>query len=253
MATDSRETPALRVQDITVCFGGMMALNGVSMEVRRGARHGILGPNGAGKTTLFNVVTGFVPPDRGRVMVRGVDVTRMAAHRRVALGLTRTFQITTLFPGLTALENVMMGTLRRIRHHRNLWRPAHQDQEARDLAMALLDDLQLAGFADAAVGEIGYGQQRQLEIAMALSSGPSILLLDEPTAGLSSAETQAVCGLVGRLPPELTLVIIEHDLDVIFGLASYITVLHQGNKIADGPAEAVQADPLVKEVYLGAR
>lgn len=247
------ETPALQVQDITVCFGGMMALNHVSLEVQNGARHGILGPNGAGKTTMFNVITGFIAPDAGRVVIRGVDATRMAAHRRVGLGLARTFQITTLFPALTALENVMMGTLSRIHHHRNVWRPARKDREARDLAKGLLDDLGLGSFADAPVGEIGYGQQRQLEIALALSADPDILLLDEPTAGLSAVETQAVCTLVERLRPELTIVIIEHDLDVIFGLANVITVLHQGDKIAEGPADEVKEDPVVKEVYLGGR
>jgi branched-chain amino acid transport system ATP-binding protein len=243
--------PALQVQEISVCFGGMKALDRVSLNVREGARHGILGPNGAGKTTMFNVVTGFVAPDSGRVLIRGVDATRMAAHRRVGLGLARTFQITTLFPTLTALENVMMGTLAQIHHHRSVWRSSRSDQEARDLAMGLLDDLGLGSFSDAPVSEIGYGQQRQLEIALALSTNPDILLLDEPTAGLSAVETGAVRGLVERLRPELTIVIIEHDLDVIFGLANFITVLHQGDKIAEGPAEEVKENPVVKEVYLG--
>jgi len=245
------ETPALKVQDIVVSFGGMMALNRVSMEVRPGARHGILGPNGAGKTTLFNVISGFIPPAQGRVMIQGVEVTSLTPHRRVGLGLARTFQITTLFPALSARENVMMGALWRIRHHRKLWQPARADAQARQLADGLLIDLGLGDFADEPVSAIGYGQQRQLEIALALSCDPEILLLDEPTAGLSAAETQAVCGLVGRLPPTLTLVIIEHDLDVIFGLTDYITVLHQGDKIAEGPADEVREDPIVKEVYLG--
>jgi len=253
MKTANSPTPVLDVREITVHFGGITALSNVTISVPPGARYGILGPNGAGKTTLYNVISGFIRPATGRVMVDGIDVTSWPAHRRVRQGLARTFQITTLFPALTALENVMMGTLAQLGHHNNFWRPARRDRAALERAVALLDELGLGDLASAPVRELSYGQQRQLEVALALATRPRLLLLDEPTAGLSAAETHSVCQLVGRLPAELTVVIIEHDLDVIFEIADYISVLHQGERIAEGPSQVVQRDPVVKEVYLGGR
>jgi len=243
--------PTLEVRGVRVCFGGVIALRDVSLKVEGGMRYGIIGPNGAGKTTLFNVVTGFIFPDRGQVFINGTDVTRLAPHRRARLGLARTFQITTLFLDLTALENVMMGAMVTVGHHRSMWRSAHLDRDARALAEALLCELGIGHLAYVPVREMAYGQQRQLEIAVALSTNPRILLLDEPTAGLSAVETRAVCQLIRGLRKDLTVVIIEHDLDVIFDLADHVTVLHNGSCIADGPADTVREDPVVKEVYLG--
>ncbi len=245
--------PALRVHDLTVRFGGLVALKGVSLAVRLGARHGVLGPNGAGKTTLFNAIAGFVRPESGAVWVEETEVTHLPPHRRVALGLARTFQITTLLPQITALDNVLLGALVRLGRHRDPWREARRHPAAVDLARALLADLGLEPLAGTRVADLGYGEQRQLEIAVALALGPKILLLDEPTAGLSAAETRAVVDLVRRLPADLTLVIIEHDLEVVFRLADHLTVLHNGACIADGPAAEVRDDPLVREVYLGGR
>jgi ABC-type branched-subunit amino acid transport system ATPase component len=244
---------ALDVQDVSVHFGGLAALSHVELHVRPGTRHGILGANGAGKTTLFNVITGFIIPNTGSVSMFGQPITRLPTYRRVGLGLARTFQITTLFQDLTALENVLMSALVTAGHHRSFWRPARHDYEAREVAVGLLEDLRLSHLANLPVGEVGYGEQRLLEIAVTLALKPRILLLDEPTAGLSAAESGAVLELIRRLPRDLTVVIIEHDLDVIFQFAEYLTVLHFGKHISDGPADQVRQDPVVKEVYLGSR
>ncbi|MCL5266098.1 MAG: ABC transporter ATP-binding protein [Chloroflexi bacterium] len=248
---ESPAAPVLAVRDVTVSFGGLLALSHVHLEIPAGARHGILGPNGSGKTTLFNVITGFVAPTSGSIVLRGIDATRLPPHRRVQLGLARTFQITTLFPLLTALDNVLMGALVKLGNHRGVWRAASQDKEARAVAAALLAELGLEHLAQRAVRDLGYGEQRQLEIAVALAAGPRVLLLDEPTAGLSAAETEMVSGLIRRLSSELTVVLIEHDLEVIFELADHLTVLYNGERIADGPAQVIREDPVVKGVYLG--
>ncbi len=243
--------PVLRAQDVTVRFGGLTALDAVSFEVHRGGRHGILGPNGAGKTTLFNAISGFEVPESGSIWLGGQEVTKLEPHRRVHLGLARTFQITNLLPELTALENVLLGVMVRVGLHRNPWLKARTDKRARAIALAKLEELQLDHLADTRVAELGYGEQRQLEIAIALSLDPKILLLDEPTAGLSSAESRGLLELINSLPEELTLVIIEHDLEVVFRVAKDLTVLHYGKVIADGPAEEVRQQPEVQEAYLG--
>lgn len=244
-------TSVLRTKDLTVRYGGLTALDGVSFQVHGGARHGILGPNGAGKTTLFNAISGFVVPQLGSVWLGGQEVTGLAAHRRVHLGLARTFQITNLLPELTALENVLLGVLVRIGMFRDAWREARANERARERALEKLGQLSLDHLADARVGELGYGEQRQLEIATALSLDPKILLLDEPTAGLSAVELRGLLELINNLPEELTLVIIEHDLEVVFRVASQLTVLHYGEVIADGPAEDVRKQADVREAYLG--
>lgn len=244
-------TSVLQTKDLTVRYGGLTALDGVSFQVHGGARHGILGPNGAGKTTLFNAISGFVVPQLGSVWLGGQEVTGLAAHRRVHLGLARTFQITNLLPELTALENVLLGVLVRIGMFRDAWREARANERARERALEKLGQLSLDHLADARVGELGYGEQRQLEIATALSLDPKILLLDEPTAGLSAVELRGLLELINNLPEELTLVIIEHDLEVVFRVASQLTVLHYGEVIADGPAEDVRKQADVREAYLG--
>lgn len=241
----------LTVNQLTVQFGGLTALKDVDLEVKEGTRHGILGPNGAGKTTLFNVITGFVKPHSGNVWLRDRDITHLPAHTRVHLGIVRTFQLTTLLPKFTALENVLIGAFVRLNHHRHPWRSARQDQSAQAVAEALLKELRLEHLRDTRVRNMGYGEQRQLEIAVALAVAPRILLLDEPTAGLSEAETRVIIDLIQRLPKQLTIVIIEHSLNVVFKLADHLTVLHYGKRIADGPTDAVRQDPVVKEVYLG--
>lgn len=241
----------LQARDVTVRFGGLTALDEVSFEAQAGGRHGILGPNGAGKTTLFNVISGFVVPQAGAIRLSGHDVTDLSPYRRVHLGLARTFQITNLLPELTALENVLLGAMVKVGRYRNVWREARADERARAIASAKLEELQLDHLANTLVSELGYGEQRQLEIATALSLEPEILLLDEPTAGLSSAESKSVLDLINSLTDDLTLVIIEHDLEVVFQVADHLTVLHYGQVIADGPADEVREQANVREAYLG--
>lgn len=242
---------ALAVENLTVRFGGVTAVDGVGFAVAAGGRHGILGPNGSGKTTIFNAVSGFVTPRAGRVLLHGRDVTPLPSHRRTRLGLARTFQITSLFPSLTARENVALAALVRLGGDADPWRPARDHRAANDLVASLLADLGLGHLAERPVRSLGYGEQRQLEIAVTLATGPKVLLLDEPTAGLSTTETAAVVALVARLPSALTIVLIEHDLGVVFDLTDHLTVLQNGQRIADGPTAVVREDPTVKAVYLG--
>lgn len=241
----------LRIEQLTVRFGGIVALSNLHLAVRAGSRHGILGPNGSGKTTVFNAITGLVTPAQGRIMLAQRDITRVAPHTRVRLGLARTFQITSLFPALSARENVLLAAFPALRRHQNPWRAAQADQHAMAQADRLLQELGLEHLAGRPVMSLGYGEQRQLEIALALATQPRVLLLDEPTAGLSAAETDAVVALIRRLPQDLTVVLIEHDLRVIFDLTDHLTVLAHGERIADGPAAEAREDPVVKEVYLG--
>jgi branched-chain amino acid transport system ATP-binding protein len=247
------ETPALAlsIEGLTVRFGGVVALDGVDLAARAGSRHGILGPNGSGKTTLFNAVCGLNAPSSGRIRLLGQDVTRLAPHARARRGLARTFQITSLFPTLTVHENVAMAARVREGSDRGWWRPARDETGANAIAAEMLERLGLGHLAHRMVRNLGYGEQRQLEIAMALAAGPRVLLLDEPTAGLSAAETVAVTRLVQALPPDLTVLIIEHDLGVIFDLTDHLTVLQNGRSIADGLSGQIREDPVVKAVYLG--
>ena len=248
---DANGGSILTVSDVSVHFGGLLALDRVTFNVARGSRHGILGPNGAGKTTLFNVITGFVSTQAGIVRLNRNDISALSPHRRARLGLVRTFQITTLFKDLTVLENALLGALVRLGHHRNALRAARDDPQATALAYEQLEQLHLDHLADMPVQQVSYGEQRQLEIAVSLALDPQVLLLDEPTAGLSSAETHAVIDLIRNLPQSLTVVIIEHDLEVVFQLADHLTVLHYGRRIADGLTQEVREDPVVREVYLG--
>ena len=242
---------ALAVQKLTVRFGGIVALSEVDLTVRQGSRHGILGPNGSGKTTLFNSISGLNAPASGAISLLGSDVTRQPARNRARMGLARTFQITSLFPSLTVRENVAMATRMADNVAGNWWTPAFAQTGTNADADAMLDHLRIGHLASRAVRSLGYGEQRQLEIAMALATRPSVLLLDEPTAGLSNAETAALTDLVRTFPAELTVLIIEHDLGVIFDLTDQLTVLQNGVVIADGPSDVIREDPIVKEVYLG--
>jgi len=245
------EPAALEIRDLLVQFGGVTALDRVSLRVEQGARHGILGPNGSGKTTLFNAITGLIRSRAGQILVNNVDITRTKAHQRARLGLARTFQITSLFASLTAHQNVAMAALVRTSSDRDPWNPASHQEAASDIAQTMLNDLGLTRFSDRRVQSLGYGEQRQLEIAVALAAAPAILLLDEPTAGLSASETANVSDLIRALPGDLTIVLIEHDLNVIFNLTDHLTVLQNGTTIADGATSTVRADPVVKAVYLG--
>jgi branched-chain amino acid transport system ATP-binding protein len=243
---------ALSVEGLRHDFGGLRAVDGVTLTVGVGERRVILGPNGAGKTTLFNLITGLLAPLAGTIRLFGDDVTALAPYRRARLGLGRTFQITTLFPRLTVLESVLLAVqgaepaarfslLRPLRAHRHLW----------ERAEALLAEWDLAGVHDVPARELSYGEQRQLELLLALAGRPRALLLDEPTAGLSAAETATVVAMIQRFPRDVTVLLIEHDMDVALTLAERVTVLHQGRVLADGTREQVRADARVREIYLG--
>ncbi|PYM93610.1 MAG: ABC transporter ATP-binding protein [Candidatus Rokuibacteriota bacterium] len=242
---------ALSLADLSKEFGGLRAVDGVSLEVTPGERRAIIGPNGAGKTTLFSLISGETRPTGGRISLFGRDVTRFSPHRRAGLGLARTYQITNLFPGLTALENCLLAvqalTGAKFHLHRALGRYPLFFERAR----AVLKAVGLGDQADEVVRNLSHGEQRQLEIALALAGAPRLLLLDEPTAGLSPAESHAMTALLKTLDPTITLLVIEHDMDVAFALTDRITVLHYGKVVADGLGREVKANSLVQEIYLG--
>jgi branched-chain amino acid transport system ATP-binding protein len=243
---------ALRLQAVSKSFGGLRAVDGVELAVRPGERRALIGPNGAGKTTLFNLIAGALPVSAGRITLFGDDVTGMAQHRRAARGLARTFQITNLFPTLTVLDNARLAAQARTPARFAMLRPVRRFPDLEARAREALAAVGLAGRADTRVRHLSHGEQRQLEIAMALAGRPRLLLLDEPAAGLSQAEAQLMTALLHRLDPAITLLIIEHDMDIALQVAGHVTVLHYGRVIADGTREAVKADPTVREIYLGA-
>jgi branched-chain amino acid transport system ATP-binding protein len=242
----------LRVEGLRKDYGGVTALLDVSLAVEAGERRGIIGPNGAGKTTLFRLISGQAAPTRGRIYLDGSDVTRLPVYARANLGLGQTFQRNNLFPNLTVLDH-----LRLARQHRRgrAWQMARALESDRALtadAEARLEALGLRELRHQPARALAYGQQRALEVALALATEPRVLLLDEPTAGMSPAETAEMIGFIGALPASLTLVIVEHDMDAVFTLARRLTVLHHGQVLADGPLAEVRSDPRVQAIYLGA-
>jgi len=243
---------ALSLSNVSKAFGGLRALDGVSLEVKSGERRAIIGPNGAGKTTLFHLVSGELPPTEGRIMLFGRDVTRLPSHRRAALGLARTYQITNLFPRLTVLENCLLAVQALLPTKLHLHRAMSRYVALFERARSVLDAVGLTGKEGETVRNLSHGEQRQLEIALALAGAPKLLLLDEPTAGLSPAESHLMTALLKQLDPAITIMIIEHDMDVAFELTNRVTVLHFGKVVADGLGDEVKANPLVQEIYLGA-
>ncbi|HEY2987506.1 MAG TPA: ABC transporter ATP-binding protein [Candidatus Binatia bacterium] len=245
---------ALRLTNVSKEFGGLRAVDGVNLTVRLGERRAIIGPNGAGKTTLFNLITGEQPLTAGQITLFTSDVTRLAPHRRAALGLGRTYQfcITHLFPRLTVLENCLLAAqaLSPVKFH--LHRSLTGYPELFERARGALEEVGLGAKSATEVRNLSHGEQRQLEIALALAGNPRILLLDEPTAGLSPAESKLMTALLKKLDPSITLLVIEHDMDVAFQLTEHITVLHYGRVIADGLGHEIKVNPLVQEIYLGA-
>ena len=242
---------ALEVQNLAKVFGGLRAVDGVSLAVPQGERRVLIGPNGAGKTTLFHCVTGTLTPSAGRVSLFGRDVTHLAEHRRTALGMGRTFQITNLFGELSVLENLALAILGTERRKWVMHRPVEAFDDVRRRALAGLERVGLERRAHEAVKHISYGERRQLELALALDTRPKVLFLDEPCAGLSPSERQKISRMIAALPRDITLVMIEHDMDVALGLADRVTVLHRGRVILEGSPGEVQANPEVKEVYFG--
>jgi len=242
---------ALAVEHLTKSFGGLTAVSGVDLAIEPGERRALIGPNGAGKTTLFNLISGTLPPSSGRLVLFGEDVTALAPHARAARGLARTFQITTLFKNLTVLDNVLLAVQALDPVKRVFYRRRVAYARLLDRARLLLEEWRLAAQAGVPVRELSYGEQRQLEIIMAVAGQPRLLLLDEPTAGLSPAETTAVAGIIKTLPRSLAMLVIEHDMDVAFELADRITVLYQGRVLTEGDGAAIRRNPQVNEIYLG--
>jgi branched-chain amino acid transport system ATP-binding protein len=241
----------LEVDNVDVRFGGLQALTGCQLSVEAGERRAIIGPNGAGKTTLFNVISGMIKPANGAIRFFGRDVTRVPAHARASVGLSRTFQITTLFPNLSVMENLILGLQALTPVKYVFFRTLSSFSDLLKSAESLLKDWGLDGKKEHPVRMLSHGEQRQLEIILALSTRPKVLLLDEPTQGLSSAETALVVPMVKALDPETTVLFIEHDMDVAFQMADRITVLYYGSVLADGSEEDIRGNPAVAEVYLG--
>jgi len=243
---------ALRLDGVVKAFGGLRAVDGVSLVVRPGERRALIGPNGAGKTTLFNLISGSLPVTAGTITLFGRDVTVTPTHLRAAQGLARTFQITNLFPDLTVLENCLLAVQALTPTRFAMLRPVGAYTGLHARARATLESVGLEGVGDALVKNLSHGEQRQLEIALALAGRPRVLLLDEPTAGLSPAESRLMAGLLARLDSAITVLMIEHDMDIALELSPHVTVLHYGRVIADGPRAEVRRDPQVREIYLGA-
>jgi len=242
---------AVEVRDLSKVFGGLAAVDGVSLAVPAGERRALIGPNGAGKTTLFHCVTGTLAPTRGSVALFGRDVTREPEHRRTALGMGRTFQITNVFADLTLLENLTLALVGTDRRKWILHRGVDGFPEVRRQAEEGLEAVGLGGRSALPVKHVSYGERRQLELALALATRPKVLFLDEPCAGLSPSERQRIAKMVAALPRDITLVMIEHDMDVALGLADRVTVLHQGRVILEGAPQEVRANAQVRDVYFG--
>ncbi|HEX5934893.1 MAG TPA: ABC transporter ATP-binding protein [Pseudorhizobium sp.] len=232
-------------------FGAFMATNDVSLKIEQGARHALIGPNGAGKTTLINLLTGVLVPTAGTIILRGDDITRLPSHLRVKRGLTRTFQINQLFSEYSPLESVTLAILEREGFGGNLWSPVAGYGQLIDEAAALLARFRLASVMEERTSRLPYGKQRLLEIALAFASRPRILLLDEPAAGVPEEERYEVLSIVSDLPADVTVVLIEHDMDLVFSFATRISVLVAGALFAEGSVEEIASHPGVKAVYLG--
>jgi len=243
--------PVLQLRQLGKSFGGLTAVSDVTLEVLPGDRQAVIGPNGAGKTTLFNLITGVLPASAGRILLFGEDVTGWPSHRRTALGMARTFQITSLFPKLSVLDNVLLaiGGLRRTKFV--MWRTLSSYTELHDKARRLLEAAGYWDRRDTEVRNLSHGEQRQIEIVLGLASDPRLLLLDEPCAGLSSGESREMAEFLKRLDPALAILLIEHDMDVVFDVVERISVLHFGQVVEQGSAAEIRASPKVQEIYLG--
>jgi branched-chain amino acid transport system ATP-binding protein len=241
----------LQVSDLTKRFGGVLASDGISLEVPAGELHAIIGPNGAGKSTLVGQLAGEISPDKGQIFFNGRDITRLRTDQRSALGLARSFQITSLFLDLTVLDNVALAVQAHAGHSFRFWQPARREAKLRGPARAALARVGLESRADVMCANLSHGEHRQLEIAMALATAPRMLLLDEPMAGMGPDESARMIALLDELKGEQTILLIEHDMDAVFRLADRITVLVDGRVIACGAPDDIRADSEVRQAYLG--
>jgi branched-chain amino acid transport system ATP-binding protein len=242
----------LRTDNLSRSFGRLVAVDGVSLALPAGARHALIGPNGAGKTTLINLLTGVLEPSAGDVFLGDERITHLRAHQRVKRGLTRTFQVTNLFPGLTVLESLLIAIHERKGAATDWHRPFERRREDIDEARDLLARLRLESDAEVRTAKLPYGRQRIVEIALALATAPKILLLDEPAAGIPSTESAEILGVVDRLPDDVTVLFIEHDMGLVFRFAERVTVLVAGRILTEGTPDEIARDERVRAVYLGA-
>ena len=247
----SDSAPALVLENIVVAFGALRAVDGVSIVAKGGERHAIIGPNGAGKTTLFNAITGVTPPTAGRVVFENQDITRRSVQGRARMGISRTFQITNLFPSLTVDDNMQLALRGNDQSKFSMLGAARLNTEQAERAASALSICRLARRGAVVVGELSYGEQRQLEMAMAIVARPRLLLLDEPAAGLSPAERVIVAEIIRTLPRDLTVVLIEHDMELILNLVERVTCLNNGQMLAEGTPQEIKINKAVVSAYLG--
>ncbi len=241
----------LQTSELTKQFGGITAANNVTLSVEKGARHALIGPNGAGKTTVINLLTGVLRPTAGRILLEGRDITDLEAHKRVGLGIARTFQINQLFADLTPLETIGLAVSERMELGQQWWRLTGSKAIVIEESVDILNRFNLADVMDERTATLPYGKQRLLEIALAIACRPSVLLLDEPAAGVPEEERRGILDAVAALPSNVTVLLIEHDMDIVFSFADRISVLVNGELFVEGTPEEVAQDPRVKAVYLG--
>jgi branched-chain amino acid transport system ATP-binding protein len=243
--------PCLALESVCRDFGGLRAVDGVNLTVHPGERHALIGPNGAGKTTLFNLISGEFSVTAGTITWLGADVTRLPPHRRAALGIARTFQITRLFPTLTALENVLLACEALDRRRFTMHRPLASCVGLPEKAAALLEDFGLSDVRHELARNLAYGSQRRLEVALSMAGRPRLLLLDEPMAGLAPSEIDSMQAVLARLDPATAVLLIEHDMDMAFRFAERVTVLSEGRVVAEGHKDEISANRRVQDIYLG--
>lgn len=244
--------PCLVLEDLTVEFGGLRAVDSVNLTIETGERRVLMGPNGAGKTTLFNLVSGIYPPTRGKIRFYGQEITQYPIHRRAALGIARTYQVTNLFRCLSVADNILMSCQALDNSKFVMFRPLSSYRKHVNRCNEVLEEFNLWEKRNELVKNLSHGDQRHIEVAMALAEKPKLLLLDEPAAGLSDAETKDLSALLKRLDPSITILLIEHDLDVAFEFAEKITVLYHGKFLTEGTKEEIKNNAVVHEIYLGA-
>ena len=242
----------LVVRGLSKSFGALRAVDGVDLEIRNGHVHSLIGPNGAGKTTVFNCVSGFLRPAVGQVLLNGLEVTAWPPHRLVVAGLARTFQVTKVFSDLTVVENVALGARSHLGRNLQMWHHAQSVADAQDRAYEVLDMLGLVEQAETSADHLAHGDKRILKIAIALALQPKVLLMDEPTAGMSQGETERIGALIRRIAKRCSVLLVEHDMEIVLGISDEITVMTQGRVIASGTPDAVSRDPIVQDAYLGA-
>ncbi len=243
--------PILETKNLVKHFGGIHVTRDITFALERGARHALIGPNGAGKTTFVNLLTGVLAPTSGQILLEARDVTSLSPDARVRRGLARTFQINQLFAAMTPLESIGLAVSERMGHGRDFWRPTGSRGEIIDEILAHAESFRLLDDLDTAAGKLAYGKQRLLEIALALACKSRVLLLDEPAAGVPQSERHDILAVLADLPGDVAVLLIEHDMDLVFSFAERITVLVEGGLFADGTVEAIAADPRVRAVYLG--